>query len=133
MALITGIKHEQNNVDMTHIKEDTNTFIRFKWQSLWGEALNNTLHAIQSSLGRYLGSRHNACREKVVLARIRLRHISYALHVKRQDQPECVVCDCLLTSCWTVAHIKYYMPGGLGYLPRCSAHRATPARPQVGG
>ena len=23
--------------------------------------------------------------------------------------------------------------GSLGYLPRCSAHRATPARPQVGG
>ena len=24
-------------------------------------------------------------------------------------------------------------PGSLGYLPRCSAHTATPARPQVGG
>ncbi len=24
-------------------------------------------------------------------------------------------------------------PGSLGYFPRCSAHRATPARPQVGG
>ncbi len=25
------------------------------------------------------------------------------------------------------------VPGSLGYLPRCSAHRATPARPQGGG
>ncbi len=25
------------------------------------------------------------------------------------------------------------VPGSLGYLPRCSAHRATPAHPQVGG
>ncbi len=38
---------------------------------------------------------------------------------------------------WSFAYIPYtyplYPPGSLGYLPRCSAHRATPARPQVGG
>ncbi len=31
------------------------------------------------------------------------------------------------------AFVVISKPGTLGYLPRCSAHRATPARPQGGG
>ncbi len=45
-----------------------------KQQTLWDVAVNNKLHAIQPSLGRWPGSRRIARREEVVLARIRLRH-----------------------------------------------------------
>ncbi len=55
-------------------------------------AVNNKLHAIQPSLGRWPGSRRNARREEVVLARIRLGHayLTHSYLLNREDQPECV-------------------------------------------
>ncbi len=78
--------------------------LRSKWQTLWDLAVNNKLHAIQPSLGRWPGSRRNTRREEVVLARIRLGH-TYLTHrylLKREDQPECVGCACPFI---TVQHI----------------------------
>ncbi len=62
-------------------------------------AVNNKLHAIQPSLGRWPGTRRNTCREEVVLARIRLGHtyLTHSYLLNREDQPECVGCACPLT------------------------------------
>ncbi len=49
--------------------------------------------------------------------------------VFRDELGMCVVGD-PIDIVTTAGPIK---PGSLGYLPRCSAHRATPARPQGGG
>ncbi len=86
-------------VPYTDRRRHINIFVRSKWQTLWGVAVNNKLHAIQHSLGRWPASRHNARREEVVLARIRLGHmyLSYGYLLNREDQPECVGCACPLT------------------------------------
>ncbi len=68
--------------------------------SLWDVAVNNKLHAIQPSLGRWPGSRRrDTRREEVVLARIRLGHtyLTHSYLLSREDQPECVGCACPLT------------------------------------
>ncbi len=74
-------------------------FVRSKWQTLWDAAVNNKLHAIQPSLGRWPGSRRTARREEVVLARIRLGHtyLTHSYFLNREDQPKCVGCACPLT------------------------------------
>ncbi len=74
-------------------------FVRSKWQTLWDAAVNNKLHAIQPSLGRWPGSRRNARREEVVLAKIHLGHtyLTHSYLLNRKDQPECVGCACPLT------------------------------------
>ncbi len=84
---------------LTQIEEDTNSFVRSKWQTLWDVAVKNKIHAIHPSLGRWPGSRRNVRREEVVLARIRLAHtyVTHSYLLKREDQPECVGCDCPLT------------------------------------
>ncbi len=84
---------------LTHRRRHINSFARSKWQKLWGVAVNNKLPAIQPSLGRWPGSRHNAGREEVVLARIRLGHtyLTHSYLLKREYQPECVGCACPLT------------------------------------
>ncbi len=61
---------------LTQVEKDINSFVRSKWQTLWDLAVNNKIHAIQPSLGRWPGSRRNTRREEVVLARIHLGHVS---------------------------------------------------------
>ncbi len=80
-------------------KRHINSFVRSKWQTLWAVAVNNKLHAIQPSLGRWPGSWRNARREEVVLARIRMGHtyLTHSYLLEREDQPECVGCACPLT------------------------------------
>ncbi len=62
-------------------------------------AVNNKLHAIQPYLGRWPGSRRNACGEEVVLARIRLGHtyLTHSYLLNREDQSECIGYACPLT------------------------------------
>ncbi len=55
-------------VPYTDRRRHRNSFVRSKWQTLWDLAVNNKLHAIQPSLGRWPWSRRNARREEVVLS-----------------------------------------------------------------
>ncbi len=45
-------------VPYTDQRRHINSFVRSKWQNLWDVAVNNKLHAIQPSVGRWPGSRH---------------------------------------------------------------------------
>ena len=73
----TSDDHSSLPVPYIDQRRHINSFVQSKWQSLWNVALNNKLHAIQPDLGHWPGSRHNARREEVVLARISGTHVSY--------------------------------------------------------
>ena len=76
-----------------------NPFIKKKWQSSWDDQSENKLHAIQPSLGLWPHSVRKSRREELILSRLRIghSHLTHSYLLKREDQPECVPCQCPLT------------------------------------
>ena len=69
------------------------------WQQRWDQQIHNKLHGLKPDLK---GARPSVCanrREEIVLSRLRIGH-TYLTHIhllKRENQPECVGCQCPLT------------------------------------
>ena len=74
-------------------------YIYTKWQQRWDECIYNRLHCIQPILGTWKYRRRPNRKEESVLSRIRIGH-TYFTHsylLKREDQPECIPCQCPLS------------------------------------
>ena len=86
-------------VPYTDFKCLINPLIRKQWQSSWDNQTENKLHAIQPTLGLWPKAKRQSRREELVLARLRIghSHLTHAYLLKREDQPECITCDCAFT------------------------------------
>ena len=86
-------------IPYTDFKTQIKPYVRSKWQQRWDQCIYNRLHCIQPNLGNWKFCRRADHREESVLSRIRIGH-TYFTHnhlLKREDQPECIPCQCPLS------------------------------------
>ena len=88
-------------VPFTDFKPLVNSFIHEVWYQTWNDPANkcNKLYSIKQSLGDWpLGTR-TCRREEIVLARLRIGHtyLTQSYLLKREEPPQCVQCNTILT------------------------------------
>jgi len=92
----------------TDLKQDINTYFYNVWQELWNITPFNKLQAVKPNLG--VTKLHQVVnrRDQVVLHRARIGHtyLTHSYLLKRENNPDCQSCQCLLT----VQHILIDCP-----------------------
>ena len=78
-------------------------YVRDLWQSEWDTTLNNKLHATKPLIGEQSSAYRSACRDEVLLSRLKLEHsyLTPSYFLKGEPPPECVMCNFRLT----ISHI----------------------------
>jgi len=68
------------------------------WQAEWDRCVSNKLHSVKPLLG-YSNLSSLGRQDAVVLGRLRIGHtrLTHSYLLNRQDQPQCLNCDCMLT------------------------------------
>ena len=70
-----------------------------EWQQSWDNELNNKLHSINPTVGKFHKLRHLSRREQTVITRLRIGHtrLTHSYLMSRDSRPECAACKCPLT------------------------------------
>ena len=82
----------------TDLYQDLANHCQRLWQVEWDGCASNKLHSVKPTLG-YLDLSHLSRRDAVILRRLRIGHarFSHSYILVREDQPQCIFCDCALT------------------------------------
>ena len=103
-----------HKVPYTDFKPLISSYLLSKWQQMWNLESNNKLHAVKPILGNTVFRSQLNRREIRVLHRLRIghSHFTHSYLLKKEDPPECVVCQCpfsiehILISCVDFGHIR---------------------------
>jgi kelch-like protein 2/3 len=91
------------------LKQPINAYFIETWQNQWNQTAFNKLQAIKPIIGETKLKSVTLRRDEVVLHRSRIghTHLTHSYLLKRENAPECALCQCLLT----VQHIFFDCPG----------------------
>ena len=86
-------------VPYTDFKSSILTHIQSSWQSQWDGDHFNKLHSVKPSLGEWYPSYRSVRQEEVIITRLRIGHsrLTHSWLLAREDAPECIQCNQLLT------------------------------------
>ena len=86
-------------VPYTDFKSSALTHIQSSWQSQWDGDHFNKLHSVKPSLGEWYPSYRSVRQEEVIITRLRIGHsrLTHSWLLAREDAPECIQCNELLT------------------------------------
>jgi ribonuclease HI len=111
------------NLIYSDLKRHINTYFIETWQNQWNQTAFNKLQAIKPIIGETKLKSVTIRRDEVVLHRARIghTHLTQSYLLKRENAPECGLCQCLLTvqhiflDCPNYAHTrtKYFTVASL--------------------
>ena len=86
-------------VPYTDFKSSVLTHIQSSWQSQWDGDHFSKLHSVKPSLGEWYPSYRSVRQEEVIITRLRIGHsrLTHSWLLAREDAPECIQCNELLT------------------------------------
>ena len=86
-------------VPYTDFKSSVLTHIQSSWQSQWDGDHFNKLHSVKPALGEWYPSYRSVRQEEVIITRLRIGHsrLTHSWLLAREDAPECLQCNELLT------------------------------------
>jgi len=107
-------------IPYTDLKPTINTYFTRVWQNHWSQIQFNKLQTIKPIIGETKLKGLTFRRDEVVLHRARIGHtfLTHSYLLKRENAPDCSVCNCLLT----VQHILIDCPN---YQPIRAKYFAT--------
>ena len=113
-------------IHYTDLKHSINTFFIKTWQDQWNQTTFNKLQIIKPSIGYTKLKNITHRRDEVVLHRARIghTHLTHSYLLKRENNPDCNICNCLRTvqhiliDCpnYTQIRVKYFVAATLAEL-----------------
>jgi hypothetical protein len=110
-------------VPYTDLKHTVQTYLVKFWQEKWNQTAFNKLQSIKPLLGETKLHSITKRRDEVALHRRRIGHtyLTHSYLLKRENNPDCINCNCMLTiqhiliECpvYSVARLKYFQVNSL--------------------
>ena len=105
-------KNQQTDIKIPYkdLKQHINDWIKKQWQTSWNNEILNKLQIVKKNIGQTQFTGKISRKEEVILYRLRIghTHLTHVYLLKRENKPDCDICQVPITVEHVLIHCTKY-------------------------